>query len=75
MRKMLKIYRKLRKEQIERGVIFSSTLSEHRQEMEGDKTHEVFKTDEDVADTILRLLDDRFFNESHWKYNIIRRGA
>lgn len=72
---MQKIYRKLRREQIARGVIFSSTLSEQRQEMEGDKTHEVFKTDKDAADTITRLLDDKFFSESHWKYNIIRRGV
>lgn len=72
---MKKIYKKLTKEQRDRGVIFSSTLSEYRQEMEGDKTHEVFKTDKDAADTITRLLDDKFFNVSRWNYNIIRRGA
>lgn len=71
---MQKIYRKLRQEQIARGVIFSSTLTEHRQEMEGDIVHEVMATDEDKDDTIARLLDDKFFNASRWKYNIVRRG-
>ena len=71
---MQKIYRKLRQEQIERGVIFSSTLTEHRQEREGGIVHEVMATDEDQDDTIARLLDDKFFNASRWKYNIVRRG-
>ena len=75
MRKMHKICKKLTKEQRDRGVVFSSCLSERTQEMGDDKIHEVFKTDEDAAETIARLLDDKFFNESHWKYNIIRRGA
>lgn len=70
---MIKINRKVRAEQKARGVIFSSCLSEHRQEMEGDIVHEVFKTDKDINDHIKRLLDDKFFDVGHYKYNIIRR--
>lgn len=68
-----KIYRKLTKEQKERGVIFSSTLSTSRTELKEDYIHEVFKDDEDKEEIIKRLLDDSFFNESHYKYNIVRR--
>lgn len=40
-KKMEKIYKKLTKEQIKRGVIFSSCLSTQRTEQEGDNIHEV----------------------------------
>lgn len=68
---MEKIYRKLTKEQKERGVIFSSTFSNYTTEMFEDKTHEVFKTDNDIDDHIERLRHDKFFND-YKKYHIIR---
>ena len=70
---MRKIYRKLTKDQKERGVIFSSTLSKATTELAGDTIHEVFATDADKWVTIERLKDDSFFNGSPWKYNIIRQ--
>lgn len=72
---MRKIYRKLTADQKVRGVIFSSCLSENRQER-GFRVHEVFNTDsnDDRDLKIARLLDDKFFNASNYKYNIVRRG-
>jgi len=71
---MQKLYRKLTKEQKDRGIIFTSTLSPHpTNDLEGLTTHEVFVDDEDKYQRIARLKDDRFFNNSHYKYNIIRR--
>ena len=70
---MRKLNKKLTKEQKERGVVFSSCLSEYRGEMECDTVHEVKSTDEDKENTIGRLLNDKFFNASHFKYNIVRR--
>ena len=70
---MRKINKKLSKEQIERGVIFASTLSRSTTELLDDTTHEVLESDRDKDDQIRRLLDDSFFNNSPWKYNIIRR--
>ena len=70
---MKKIYRKLTKDQKERGVIFSSTLSRYTTELTTDTMHEVFATDPDAYGTISRLKDDKFFNNSPWKYNIIRQ--
>lgn len=70
---MRKIYKPLTKDQKERGVVFSSTLSKARTELIGDTTHEVFATDPDKYATIERLKHDSFFNESPWKYNIIRQ--
>jgi hypothetical protein len=67
-----KLYKKLTKEQINRGVIFSSTLSPYRFETKETNTHEVFKDDFDLNEHIKRLKDNKFFNESHFKYNIIR---
>ena len=61
----------LSKEQKERGVIFSSTFSNYTTEMFEDKTHEVFKTDDDRNEHIERLRHDKFFND-YKKYNIIR---
>jgi hypothetical protein len=71
---MKKVYKKLTEEQIKRGVIFSSCLSTERNEQEGDTIHEVLKTDDDITrdETINRLLNDKFFNNSHFKYNIVR---
>lgn len=69
---MKKIYKKLTKEQKERGVIFSSCLSKHKEEMQDDTIHEVLKTDKDKYDQIRRLKNDSFFNNSTFVYNIIR---
>ena len=66
---MKKVYRKLTKEQKEKGVIFSSCL------VGGDMDeiiHEVYQEDEDKDETIRRLKDDSFFNDSPYKYNLIR---
>lgn len=70
---MRKIYRSLTADQKARGVIFSSTLSKATTELAGDIIHEVFETDFDKWAKIERLKDDKFFNGSPWKYNIIRR--
>ena len=70
---MRKVYKKLTEEQIKRGVIFSSCLSEYRTEMAKDNIHEVFKKDIDKWEVIERLSEDSFFNASHWKFNIIRQ--
>ena len=64
---MKKQYRKLTKEQIERKVVFSSQL------LPNGSLHEVFMTDEDKYQKIERLKDDKFFNESNFKVNEIRR--
>lgn len=85
---MKKIYKKLTEEQKKRGVVFSSCLSEYRTEQKGDEIHDVLKIIEnDFKDKptyelkkaidkneliILRLKDDKFFNPSHWNFNIIR---
>lgn len=67
-----KVYKKLTKEQKERGVIFSSTLSRYREEMENDIIHEVFFGDSGGEEQINRLMNDKFFNDIA-NYNIIRR--
>lgn len=64
---MRKVYKSLLQEQIDRGVIFSSEL------IGGGTRHEVFATDEDKHKKIERLLDDKFFNSSHYKRNEIRQ--
>ena len=69
---VLKVYKKLTDEQKKRGVIFSSCLSVYRYELTDSTIHEVFKTDEDKHEQITRLKDDKFFNKSHFKFNIIR---
>jgi hypothetical protein len=69
---MNKVYKKLTTEQKERGVIFSSTLSKYRFETTEDTKHEVLNTDKDQEQTISRLKNDKFFNGSHFKYNIVR---
>jgi len=70
---MKKIYQTLTKDQINRGVIFSSCLSVIRTELKEDCIHEVLESDKDKSEQIRRLKDDSFFNNSHFKYNIIRR--
>ena len=68
---MLKIYRKLTKDQKERGVIFSSELVSDDQSLS--KTiHEVKETDSDKFERIEKLKDDKFFNNSPFKHNLIR---
>jgi len=69
---MRKIYKQLTKKQKERGVIFTSTLSKHTTELTTDLTHEVFEGNADKWEQIQRLKDDKFFNNSPLKYNIIR---
>ena len=73
------IYKSLRKEDIEEGVIFTSTLSEHTTEQPGDTTHKVYAVpDDDILgkydnkEKIARLKDNSFFKNSPWKYNIQR---
>ena len=71
---MRKIYKRLTKEQRDRGVMFTSTLSLGTTERDGDITHEVLWTDVDRYETIARLKNDRFFNDCpFYKYNIIRQ--
>tara|TARA_Y100000310_G_C20514292_1_gene730414 strand:- start:62 stop:274 length:213 start_codon:yes stop_codon:yes gene_type:complete len=70
---MQKVYKKLTEGQKEKGIIFTSTLSTNRTELIDDTTHEVYSNDEDKRTTIDRLLDDKFFNGSHYNFNIIRK--
>ena len=70
---MKKVYRNLTKDQKDRGVIFSSTLSTATVEMAHDIVHEVMADDPDKDRIIKNLKDDSFFNDSQWSYNIIRR--
>lgn len=69
---MRKVYRKLTKDQVDRGVVFSSTLSKATVEQPCDYRHEVFADSEDKERIIYNLKHDAFFNDSPWKYNIIR---
>ena len=72
---MIKVYRKLTKDQKSRGVVFSSTLSPRpTDDIEGLTTHEVLSTNKDREEIINRLLDDSFFDGSMFKYNIIRKA-
>lgn len=70
---MQKIYKGLTLDQIKQGIIFTSTLSVGKTERMEDLTHEVKNTDEDRVKKIERLKDDSFFNNSPYKYNIIRK--
>lgn len=73
-----KIYRKLTKEQKERGVVFASTLSTTTSDdVEGRTTHEITReewreNEKEARQKMQRLKDDKFFNRSHFRYNIIR---
>tara|TARA_R110000803_G_scaffold157436_1_gene221818 strand:+ start:417 stop:644 length:228 start_codon:yes stop_codon:yes gene_type:complete len=74
---MKKIYLPLLKEQKNRKVYFSSTLSPYKFEATETTRHEItteeYLKDYKKAEEKERLLkDDTFFNRSHFKYNIIR---
>ena len=74
---MKKIYLPLLKEQKNRKVYFSSTLSPYKFEAIETTRHEItteeYLKDYKKAEEKERLLkDDTFFNRSHFKYNIIR---
>lgn len=64
---MRKVYKELTPDQKARGVIFSSEL------VGGGKVHEVLQDDGNKHTIIRRLLDDKFFNSSYYKYNLIRQ--
>ena len=73
---MKKVYKKLTKDQKERGVIFSSIL------LPGSTLHEVFAPPSgpvdmqvfaDIQKKIALLKDDKFFNNSPYKVNEIRQ--
>ena len=70
---MRKVYKKLSTKQINEGIIFTSTLSKEKTEQNGDIIHKILKSDDDRYEAIARLKNDRFFNNSHYNYNIIRR--
>ena len=70
---MRKIYKSLTADQKERGIIFSSTLSRYTTELTTDVMHEVHHDDPDKWNKISNLKNDSFFNDSPWKYNIIRQ--
>ena len=69
---MKKIYQKLTEEQKSRGIVFSSCLSTTRKEEGNGTIHEVNTQDTDKQEKIARLKDDKFFNASQYKFNIIR---
>lgn len=72
---MEKIYKELTEEQRERGVCFSSCFSTQRTEQTNEGTiHEVLNTmtEQEQEERIKRLRNDKFFNNSSFKYNIIR---
>ena len=74
---MKKIYLPLLKDQKNRKVYFSSTLSPYKFEATETTRHEItteeYLKDYKKAEEKERLLkDDTFFNRSHFKYNIIR---
>ena len=68
---MRKKFLKLTEDQKARGVIFSSQLQP------GNTIHEVTKENlhdcSEGTDKITLLLDDKFFNNSNFKYNEVRR--
>lgn len=70
---MKKVFLRLTPEQRERGVVFSSTLSKCKTEQPEDLTHEVFAGDKDKDRLINNYMEDSFFDDSPWKYNVIRR--
>jgi len=70
---MRKLYKTLSNEQIEQGVIFTSTLSRCNTEQPEDYTHTVKEDTPDKVIRIRRLKDDSFFNDSPFLYNIIRQ--
>jgi len=64
---MRKVYKTLTQDQKARGVVFSSQLRP------GTTIHEVKYNDRDRDTVIDRLLDDKFFNNSPYTRNEIRR--
>jgi hypothetical protein len=69
---MKKIYKKLSKERREKGIMFTSTLSNSKTEQEEDSVAIVYAKDDEIEERIRRLKNDKFFDESPWEYNIIR---
>lgn len=69
---MKDIKKKLSKEQINKGIIFTSTLSKYRNEQEEDTVHSVYDNQEDKNEIIARLSDTTFFINSPYNFNIIR---
>lgn len=72
---MRNVYRKLTKEQKERGVIFSSELIPKAGQMKGFErcVHEVKAEQVDKWEVIERLTDNSFFRNSPFDYNLIRK--
>ena len=70
---MRKKYLKLTKEQKSRGIIFSSELIEGDLDIKIHEIHEVHEHQENKSETIKRLKEDSFFNESPFDYNLIRQ--
>jgi len=71
--KIIKVYKELTKDQKARGVIFSSTLSVNKTEGKDGVMHEIVEGQPDEGVQRARLLDDSFFNDSHFNYNVVRR--
>jgi len=74
---MKKVFLNLTKDQKNRKVYFSSTLSTAKFETAYATRHEItseeYITDWRKAETKeARLRDDKFFNNPHYKFNIIR---
>ena len=69
---MKKKYLGLLKEQKERSIIFSSQLISFDEDENG-VIHEVYKDDNNKYEKIRRLKNDKFFNNSCFKYNLIRK--
>ena len=73
---MRKKYLTLTSEQVQRGVIFSSQLIPNGSihEVTRENVNEVSEfAKEKGLNKISLLLDDKFFNGSDYKYNLIRR--
>jgi len=69
--KVKKIYRTLTKDQLKRGVMFSSALSVDTTD-KGANIHEVFVGQADQEEVIARLKNDSFFDRSPYRFNVIR---
>jgi hypothetical protein len=76
---MKKVFLKLTKDQRERKVYFSSTLSAAKFETADATRHEITSDDylidwKEAEKKEERLRNDKFFNNSHFKFNIIRQS-
>ena len=69
---MRTIRKKLSKDQIEEGIIYTSALSTERYELSTCTVHKVYDTNEDKYEKIERLENSKFFKNSHYRFNIIR---